>query len=140
MSTLERAIELAVQHHKGQKDKAGQPYILHPLRVMLRCQGTEAQIVAVMHDLLEDTPVTAEMLREEGFSETVLRALDGVTRRPEESYEQFVARAKGDPLARQVKLADLEDNLDLRRLTRLSGKDLDRLRRYRDGWQTLMQG
>ena len=137
MSNLERAIELAVQHHKGQKDKAGQPYILHPLRVMLRCQGAEAQMVAVMHDLLEDTPVTAEMLREEGFSEAVLRALDGVTRRPEESYEQFVARAKGDPVARQVKLADLEDNLDVRRLTRLSPKDLNRLQRYRDSWQAL---
>lgn len=138
MSTLERAIELAVIHHKGQRDKAGQPYILHPLRVMLRCQGEEAQMVAVMHDLLEDTPVTADMLRQEGFSETVLRGLDGVTRRPDESYEQFVARAKTDPLSRQVKLADLEDNLDVRRLTQLSNHDLKRLQRYRDSWHALL--
>ena len=137
MATLERAIELAVEYHLGQRDKAGHPYILHPLRVMLRCQGEEAQMVAVMHDLLEDTPVTEDFLRQQGFSEAVLRGLQGVTRDPQESYEQFVQRAKLDPLSRQVKLADLEDNMDIRRLAQISAKDLKRLQRYRESWQAL---
>lgn len=137
MSTLERAIELAITYHKGQKDKAGQAYILHPLRVMLRCQGESAQMVAVMHDLLEDTPVSLEMLRQEGFTDEVLRALEGVTRRPGESYREFVLRAKADPLARQVKLADLEDNLDVRRLSEITSRDAQRLERYLKSWQEL---
>lgn len=138
MATLERAIELAVQYHKGQVDKMGQPYILHPLRVMARCQGAEAQMVAVMHDLLEDTPVTPEMLLAEGFSQHVVDGLLGVTRRKRESYRDFVLRARENSLARVVKLADLEDNLDLRRLTvPLGTKDHERLERYRDAWHLL---
>jgi (p)ppGpp synthase/HD superfamily hydrolase len=137
MATLERAIELAVQYHKGQRDKAGEPYILHPLRVMLRCQGVEAQMVAVMHDLLEDTPVTSEMLLGEGFSAEVVSALEGVTRRSHESYAEFVQRAKNDPVARQVKLADLEDNMDVRRLQQITPKDAQRLQRYLENWRTL---
>jgi (p)ppGpp synthase/HD superfamily hydrolase len=138
MATLERAIELAVQYHKGQVDKMGQPYILHPLRVMARCQGVEAQMVAIMHDLVEDTPVTPEMLLAEGFSQAVVDGLLGVTRRKRESYREFVLRARENPLARAVKLADLEDNLDLRRLTvSLGPKDHERLERYREAWHLL---
>lgn len=138
MATLERAIELAVQYHKGQRDKMGQPYILHPLRVMARCQGAPAQMVAIMHDLLEDTPVTAEMLLAEGFSQDVVDGLLGVTKRRGESYRDFVLRAREHPLARAVKLADLEDNLDLRRLTvPLAAKDHERLERYREAWHLL---
>ena len=138
MATLERAIELAVQYHKGQVDKMGQPYILHPLRVMARCQGVEAQMVAIMHDLVEDTPVTPEMLLAEGFSQQVVDGLLGVTRRKGESYRDFVLRARENPLARAVKLADLEDNLDLRRLTvPLGAKDHERLERYRQAWHVL---
>ncbi len=138
MATLERAIELAVHYHKGQVDKMGQPYILHPLRVMARCQGVEAQMVAIMHDLVEDTPVTAEMLLAEGFSQQVVDGLLGVTRRKGESYREFVLRAREHPLARAVKLADLEDNLDLRRLTvPLGTKDHARLERYREAWHLL---
>lgn len=138
MATLERAIELAVQYHKGQVDKMGQPYILHPLRVMARCQGAEAQMVAVMHDLIEDTPVTAEQLLAEGFSKSVVDGLLGVTRQESESYRDFVLRARKHPLSRAVKLADLEDNLDLRRLTvPLGPKDHQRLERYREAWHLL---
>ncbi|MBS2037846.1 HD domain-containing protein [bacterium] len=138
MSSLERAIELAVQHHKGQVDKMGQPYILHPLRVMHRCQGVQAQIVAIMHDLLEDTPLTPEALLNEGFSQEIVDALEGVSRRKNESYREFVLRARQNPLSRQVKLADLEDNLDLRRLTvPLNPKDHQRLERYREAWHLL---
>lgn len=138
MATLERAIELAVQYHKGQVDKMGQPYILHPLRVMGRCQGAQAQMVAIMHDLIEDTPVTPEMLLSEGFAQDVVDGLLGVTRQKGESYREFVLRARLHPLARVVKLADLEDNLDLRRMTvPLGPKDHERLERYREAWQLL---
>ena len=139
MATLERAIELAVTHHRGQRDKAGHPYILHPLRVMLACQGEEAQMVAVLHDLLEDTPLTPEDLRREGFSEFVIEGVESVTRQPEEVYEDFVLRAKAHPLGRAVKLADLEDNMDVRRLAALTDKDLHRLQRYRESWQLLLK-
>jgi (p)ppGpp synthase/HD superfamily hydrolase len=139
MATLERAIELAVTHHRGQRDKAGLPYILHPLRVMLACQGEEAQMVAVMHDLLEDTPLTQEDLRREGFSAAVIEGVLSVTRQEQESYEEFVLRAKAHPLGRAVKLADLEDNMDVRRLAALTDKDLTRLQRYRESWQLLLK-
>jgi guanosine-3',5'-bis(diphosphate) 3'-pyrophosphohydrolase len=138
MATLERAIELAVHYHKGQQDKVGQPYILHPLRVMARCQGVQAQMVAIMHDLIEDTPVTPEMLLSEGFSQEVVDGLLGVTRRPNESYREFVLRARENPLARIVKLADLEDNLDLRRMyVPLGPRDHERMERYREAWHLL---
>ena len=138
MATLERAIELAVHHHKGQVDKMGQPYILHPLRVMARCQGAEAQMVAVMHDLIEDTPVTPELLLSEGFSQSVVDGLLGVTRQDSDSPRLFLLRSRQHPLSRAVKLADLEDNLDLRRLTvPLGPKDHERLERYREAWHLL---
>ncbi len=135
--TLEDAIRLAVEAHHGQRDKYGQPYILHPLRVMLRLQTETERIVGVLHDLLEDTPHTAEELRKMGYSEEILQALDGVTRRADESYEEFVLRSKSNPIARRVKLADLEDNMDLRRMPEVTPRDLERLARYRRAWAAL---
>ena len=135
--TLEDAIRLAVEAHHGQRDKYGQPYILHPLRVMLRLQTETERIVGVLHDLLEDTPHTAEELRKMGCSEEILQALDGVTRRADESYEEFVLRSKSNPIARRVKLADLEDNMDLRRMPEVTPRDLERLARYRRAWAAL---
>jgi (p)ppGpp synthase/HD superfamily hydrolase len=137
MSTLERAIAIATQAHTGQKDKAGQPYILHPLRVMFRCSTDAERIVAVLHDVLEDTPWTAEKLRLEGFSEEVLLALANVTKRDGEDYEAFVARAASHPVSRAVKKADLEDNMDLRRLLDVSPKDAERLKKYLKAYQSL---
>ena len=131
MSTLERAIAIAAQAHAGQMDKAGAPYILHPLRVMLRLSSPEARIVGVLHDVVEDTSVTLENLREEGFSEAVLEAILSVTKRPGEEYEAFVLRAARDPIGRSVKLADLADNSDLSRIPDPTSKDFERLERYR---------
>lgn len=130
MSTLEEAIALAVRVHQGQKDKAGAPYILHPLRVMLAMDSEEAMMVAVLHDVVEDTPITLEDLRAMNFPETVVAAVDILTRRPEESYEAFIERVKVNPLARKVKLADLEDNMDLRRLQHVTDRDKQRWERY----------
>jgi len=130
MSTLEAAILLATEAHRGQVDKAGQPYILHPLRVMFRVESDEERIVAVLHDVIEDTPYTIEKLHELGYSEAVLTALAALTKIDGESYEDFITRVGQNPLARRVKLADLEDSMDLRRLDKLSVKDAERLARY----------
>lgn len=138
MSTLEEAIALAVKAHAGQIDKAGQPYILHPLRVMFRLAGETAQIVGVLHDVVEDSEVTFDDLRAMGFAGEVIVALDGVTRRDDETYEEFVVRSAQNPVSLQVKRADLEDNMDVRRLPpNPSDRDLQRLRRYRRAWETV---
>ncbi len=137
MSTLEDVIALAVDAHRGQLDKAGQPYILHPLRVMLRLESEVEKVVGVLHDFLEDTRYTPEQLRKRGYSDEVLGALDCLTRREGETYEAFVQRIKPNPLARRVKLADLADNMDVTRLTTLGKEDLDRLNRYHKAWAAL---
>lgn len=131
MSSLERAIAIAAAAHAGQTDKAGAPYILHPLRVMLAVRTIDERIVAVLHDVLEDTPVTAEELRAEGFPEHLLEALAAVTKIEGEDYEDFVRRAASHPIGRVVKLADLADNSDRSRLATVTAKDEERLERYR---------
>lgn len=136
-ATLEDAILLAAQAHHGQRDKNGQPYILHPLRVMFRLESETEKIVGVLHDVVEDTQYTRDDLRKMGYSETILQALDGVTKREGESYADFVLRAKANPVARKVKLADLEDNMDVRRLSSVTPKDMERLSRYRKAWSVL---
>jgi (p)ppGpp synthase/HD superfamily hydrolase len=137
MPTIEDAIALAVTAHKGQRDKSGHPYILHPLRVMFRVESEDARIVAILHDTLEDTDVTSERLRELGYGEHLITALEHLTKRDGESYEDFVKRASQDPIARQVKLADLEDNMDVRRLSSVSQKDAERLAKYCKAWNFL---
>jgi (p)ppGpp synthase/HD superfamily hydrolase len=140
MSTLEQAIALAVEAHGGQKDKYGQPYILHPLRVMFRLEGELERMVGILHDVVEDSPLTFEDLRQRGFGDEVIQALEGVTRRPEETYEAFITRSQANPVSRRVKLADLEDNMDLRRLNEeLTDRDVARLKRYRRAWAQLKQ-
>ena len=141
MSLLERAIALAVEKHAGQTDRVGAPYILHPLRVMFRVEGDLDRTVAILHDVVEDTDVTFDDLRAMGFSEAVIAALDGVTRRDDETYEEFVERSAANPVSMRVKLADLEDNMDLRRLVQpLREKDLERLNRYRSAYARLKRG
>ena len=104
MPTLEDAIALAVKAHRGQTDKAGQPYITHPLRVMLSLESEAEQMVGVLHDLVEDTEYTLESLRSQGYPEEVLTAVDCVPRRRGETYADFIERIKPNPLARRVKL------------------------------------
>lgn len=128
--TLERAIEIAARTHAGQVDKGGAPYILHPLRVMLRVAPGAQQIVAVLHDVVEDSEVTFEDLEREGFSAEVINGLRAVTKVEGESYEDFVARAALDPVGKAVKLADLMENSDLSRIAEPSQKDLERVAKY----------
>lgn len=131
MSTLERAIEIAREAHAGQIDKGGADYIGHPIRVMDAVNGNSAKIVAVLHDVIEDCPSwTLDRLREQGFSEDILQALDSVTKREFERYPDFIQRCAGNAIGRIVKLADLADNSNRARLKVLSPNDLARLDRY----------
>lgn len=133
MATIEKALQIAARAHEGQLDKHGQPYILHPLRVMAAVDADEARIVAVLHDVIEDTSVTADDLRREGFGEAVLEALDCLTHRKGEPYAEYVIRCKGHEVARQVKLADLEDNSRLSRTILRPDRiepDVERVRKY----------
>lgn len=135
MATLEKAIALAVEKHTGQRDKYGRPYILHPLRVMMQQDNETDQIVAILHDVVEDSEVTLADLREMGFDEIIIAALDGVTRRDEETYEEFVDRTLQNPISCRIKLADLQDNMDVRRIPDdLAEKDIARLKRYQRAW------
>ena len=128
--TLEDAISLAAQAHKGQRDKAGQPYILHVLRVMLRQSDETARIAGVLHDVVEDTGITLAFLRADGYSGAVCEAIDCLTRRPGESYDAAITRVAGNETARQVKLADLEDNMSPDRM--LPGAEAEQRReKYR---------
>ena len=131
MSLLENAIAIAVEAHQGQKDKAGHPYILHPLRVMFRVESEDERTVAILHDVVEDhgDVWSVDKLRQSGFPQRILDALDCVTKRKGETYEQFVERSASNPIALRVKLADLEDNMDIRRLNDVTEKDRERLNR-----------
>jgi (p)ppGpp synthase/HD superfamily hydrolase len=137
MSTLARAIAVAAQAHIDQKDKSGAPYILHPLRMMLRMDTEAEMMVAVLHDVVEDTDWSIDKLRANGFPEVVLTAVESVTHREGESYDDFVARAADNPIGRKVKLADLEDNMDVRRIDDLADRDLERIRKYHRAWRIL---
>ena len=108
MPTLEDAISLAMEAHRGQRDKAGAPYILHPLRVMLSMETETEMIVAVLHDVVEDGGITIDDLRKAGYSGEIVNAIDHLTRLDGEEYDQFIDRVKGNPLARKVKIVDLQ--------------------------------
>jgi guanosine-3',5'-bis(diphosphate) 3'-pyrophosphohydrolase len=133
MATVEKALQIAARAHEGQKDKSGEPYIFHPLRAMMKVEGEEARIVAVLHDVIEDTAVTADDLRQAGFSDQVVTAVLCVTHGEGESYADYVVRCKGNDIARRVKLADLEDNSRLERTLlrpQRAKEDVARFRKY----------
>lgn len=130
MSTLGRAIAIAADAHAGQLDRAGAPYVLHPLRVMDASESEVERMVAVLHDVVEDSAWTLDGLRAEGFSEEVVSAIDAVSRREGEPYMEFVERAAAHPLGARIKRADLLDNLDPSRISNPTAEDYERLHRY----------
>lgn len=134
---LERALEIAAQAHSGQKDKAGQPYILHPLRVMQACTADAERIVAILHDVVEDSDWTLDDLRREGLAEDLVVAVDAMTRRRDETYADFVDRAAQHPIARAVKIADLRDNLDMSRIADPTASDRQRTQKYQEALNML---
>ena len=132
---LDKAISIAAQAHLGQLDRMGKPYILHPLRVMFCFRSETEMIVGALHDVVEDHPDwDLDRLRQEGFSEEIVQAVDHVTRREDETYDEFVERTAQNAIARRVKLADLEDNMDIKRLDTITAQDQDRLARYHRAW------
>lgn len=131
MSTLEKAIQIAAAAHAGQFDKAGEKYILHPIRVMLQVATEEEKIVAMLHDVVEDSEFTLEKLREEGFSDAILEAVDTLTKRVGETRIEAAKRAAANHIACAVKLADNTDNSDLYRIKNPTEKDRARLEEYK---------
>ena len=144
---LENAIKIAVEAHAGQVDKGGNPYILHPLRVMLSLDLEEERIVGVLHDVVEDCKGWSwERLKEQGCSDKLIEALKSVSKTPDEEkqfkemddpnkkmdhYLQFIKRAKANKIGRHVKAADIRDNLDISRIDYITERDINRLNRYK---------
>ena len=137
---LERAIGIAVEAHKGQLDKGGNPYILHPLRVMMSVDFELEKIVAVLHDVVEDSNWTFEALLAEGFSIEVIEALKSVTKNSDnEDYDSFIQRAIGNSIGRKVKIADIRDNLDVTRIPDIGEKDVQRISKYKKALKILTE-
>lgn len=137
---LDRAKAIATSAHEGQVDKAGKPYIKHPMRVMNMGKTVEEKIAGVLHDVVEDSDWTFEMLEKEGIPKDVLDALRCVTKLSEdEDYDHFIERVKTNPLAVKVKINDLKDNMDITRLGEVTEKDLARLNKYIRAYRQLTE-
>ncbi len=134
---LKVAIDLANKYHYGQVDKAGLPYILHPLHVMNNVHGIEEKIVAILHDILEDTPITVNDLISYGFDLNLVEAIVSITKVDGESYVDYLRRIKENELARIVKLADLSHNMDISRLSNPTKKDYQRVEKYKKAYEYL---
>jgi len=128
---LSLATKLAEDAHKEALDKGGNPYIGHPLRVMSSMNTTDEKIVAVLHDAIEDSPLTLEDLSLLGFSSSILKALDAITKRDGENYEVYLGRVVVNPIALKVKIADITDNMDISRISNPTPKDYRRLKKYK---------
>ena len=137
MELIEKSLEIALRAYAGKTDKAGREYILHPLRVMAKMQTDLEMSAALLHDVLEDSDITAEQLLAEGIPPEVVEAVQSLSRNENEEYLDFVARAKRNPLAARVKIADIEDNIDVLRLTALDEYDLARIKKYHAAWHLL---
>ncbi len=132
-----KALDLASGKHYGQRDKAGEPHFGHIARVSNACKTSPAKVVALLHDVIENTDVTAEQMGELGFSEYIIKAVLCLTHQESESYENFIKRAAKNPIAREVKIADLEDNMDVRRLDEVTKEDFERMDKYLNAWKYL---
>ena len=136
---LHRAIEIALEAHKNVSDKGGNPYILHPLRLMLQMDSEEEMIVAILHDVVEDSEKWSfDKLHKEGFSKKIINSLRSVTKENEnEDYEKFIDRSVKDKIGRKVKIADISDNLDISRLKEVTDKDILRINKYKKALEKL---
>lgn len=132
------ALRIAFQAHREQKDKSGREYVMHPIRVAERCKDPRAKIVALLHDTIEDTEMTVDYLREQGFPDEIISGVLSVTKHEGETYDDFVCRTAENAIGREVKIADLEDNMDIRRLKIITEDDVARLQKYLRAWQYLI--
>jgi len=124
------AYKLAEEAHKGQLDKGGNPYIEHPVRVAQMCKSLEAKTAAMLHDVIEDTSLTEDDLYRAGFDEKIVQTVVDLTRKDGETYMDFIRRLSANELAREVKIADLHDNMDVSRLNDIKENDVARLKKY----------
>ena len=137
---LERAIAIALRAHQGQTDRSGNPYILHPLHLMDQMDSEFERMAAVLHDVVEDTEVTLADLEAAGFPQQVTEAVRLLTHdKSAVSYQEYVRRLRHNDLARKIKLADLEHNMDIRRTVPVEEGDLPRLRKYQEAWRALTE-
>lgn len=134
---FEKAIMIATKVHAGQKDKAGAPYLLHVLRVMMSVEKMDERIVALLHDVVEDSETTIEELANEGFSKKILRAVELLTKTEHKTYEDYIQEIKRNELARVVKLADLKDNMNITRLKKVTESDNLRIKKYKAAYKFL---
>jgi len=139
MSTLDKAIQIASAAHLGQLDLGGEVYILHPIRVMQSVTTKDEKIVAILHDVIEDTDITLDYLKLEGFSIDIIEALEAITRVYKEPYQSYIKRVMKNPLALKVKVADLKDNLDMTRLIMVTEKDVKRAGKYVETYNHLKE-
>lgn len=144
MTILDKALKIAIKAHFGQVDKRGEPYILHPLRVMFSIRekgmGPLAQAAAVLHDVAEDHADGWNMILKGNLGEVVYHAVDSVTRRENEDYFDYVRRAKANPIGREIKLADLKDNMDIKRKPMIDKNRETRMTKYAKARKILMDG
>ncbi|MBO4529730.1 MAG: HD domain-containing protein [Paludibacteraceae bacterium] len=134
---VEKAFEMALKAHKGQVDKAGKAYIMHPVRVASKFKEDDLIIVSLLHDVVEDTDIQLNQI-ESMFGKEIALAVDGLTRRESESYDDFISRCSKNELSRRVKIEDLKDNMNLSRLKTVSEKDLSRVEKYKKALNNLM--
>ena len=139
MQLLDKAIAIAKKAHIEQIDKAGKPYISHPLRVMEAMETESEKIVAILHDAVEDSELTIEDLNTAGFDNRIIRAIDAITKREGEELQVYLTRVMDNPLALKVKIADMTDNLDLSRISHPTDKDRARIKVYRENIIKLRQ-
>jgi (p)ppGpp synthase/HD superfamily hydrolase len=138
--TIEHALEIAQAAHAGQKDRYGVPYILHPLRVALAGSNTLEIASGFLHDVVEDSDAwTLERLREEGFSEDLVRVVDCLTKRDGEAWDDYIGRVKTDRTAMRVKLNDLGHNMDASRIPEFQDKEYERFQRYVRAWNDISE-
>ena len=139
MKLIETSLQLALRAYGGKTDKAGREYILHPLRVMAKMNTDPERSAALLHDVLEDSDITAEELLAEGIPAEVVEAIQYLSKNEGEDYQNFVARAKQNKIAARVKIADIEDNIDVLRLSSLDEWDLARIKKYHTAWRLLQE-
>ncbi len=137
---IETALEIALKAYAGQTDKAGKTYILHPLRIMHQMDTEAEMAVALLHDVIEDSDFTAQDLLDAGIPAEVVEAVQMLTKQDGESYMAFIDRVKPNPLAAKVKKADIEDNINVLRLSKVIDTDLQRVSKYHKAWHRLQDG
>lgn len=137
MDIIEKSLEIALRAYSGQRDKAGKTYILHPLRIMSKMDSEYEMSVALLHDVIEDSDYSSADLLAEGIPLEVVDAVQLLSKVNGETYDQFIDRVIGNKLASKVKIADLEDNINVLRLESMGEKDLERIVKYHKAWKKL---